>query len=835
MTPHLWLGERIDDARFERRVSKVADWAHEAGAAGPPETEALLDAAEALGRDLREGRGPASEMSRVLREGGRLSVEEVRAEIAAAAAVLRRDELEAKLAREFGSTAPFSPRRLGWGDSPFEAWAPLGLLAHVAPANAPSAGALSVVEGLLAGNANIVKLSGPDAEFSTLLLEGLLARDATETLKNFVVAARFPSSRRDLLENILASADGVVSWGGEEALRDIRRLAPASARVIEWGHKISFIYLSGAAAHDEKILEAAAREVCRFEQQACSSPQCLYLDESRWEEVLAWGERFARVLERVSRGIARAEPSDAQAAEISLTTELARERACHGAGAVIEAADRAWRLLLDERPALSASPLHRTLWVKPLPRARLRATLRGMRAYLQTAGLASDPRDAAPLARELVAAGVARVRRVGEMSDSYSGEPHDGVYALPRLARRVSIQLADAEGFADLDDFRPARAPAWKTIPRIMTKADFQAAPVDEARAGLYFKSGGSSGEPKLSAFTYDDYRAQMRAGAEGLYAAGLDPARDRSMNLFFGGALYGGFLSVFSVLEELRAVQFPMAAQSDHAMVAAAIVRNRVDTLLGMPSYLVQLFEGQKEILGRYRGVKKIFYGGEHFNETQKKYLRDVFGVASIRSLGYGSVDAGPLGYQCRLCEGGEHHLHQRLQHLEILDLERDAPAAAGAVGRLVFTSRARRGQRVERYDIGDVGRFLPACPCGRAAPKFLLLGRAGDVFRVGTMFLNYRKFAATLEEKLGYAGVLQLALDCPGLKERVTVRLSSASGLDAARARAQLLADDADLAEAVLHDRVLDLEVALVADDAFERARGSGKVPSLVDRRTR
>src|SRR4029077_15753354 len=111
--------------------------------------------------------------------------------------------------------------------------------------------------------------------------------------------------------------------------------------------------------------------------------------------------------------------------------------------------------------------------------------------------------------------------------------------------------------------------PSWSRKPEIMTKADFQAMKVDERHAQLYFKSGGSSGEPKLSVFTYDDYHEQMRAGAEGLYAAGLEPAKDRSMNLFFSGGLYGGFLRIFSVLEELRAIHFPMAAQTDLAMVA--------------------------------------------------------------------------------------------------------------------------------------------------------------------------------------------------------------------------------------------------------------------------
>jgi phenylacetate-coenzyme A ligase PaaK-like adenylate-forming protein len=270
--------------------------------------------------------------------------------------------------------------------------------------------------------------------------------------------------------------------------------------------------------------------------------------------------------------------------------------------------------------------------------------------------------------------------------------------------------------------------------------------------------------------------------------------------------------------------------------MVAESIVKNRVNVVLGMPSYVVQLFEQQKDVLGRYGNVEKIFYGGEHFNDAQRRYLQDEFDVELIRSVGYGSVDAGPLGYQCRFCEGSAHHLHQRLQYLEILDLEKDAPVSGETVGRLVFTSRSRRGQKLDRYDLGDVGHWIAEpCACGRAAPRFRLLGRSGDVFRIGTSFLNYRKFVAILAERLNHAGAVQLVLDHAGLKEKVTVRLSRESGTDAARARAALLESYHDLEEIVAHDQVLDLEVVDVAADQLDKSKGSGKLVSIVDRRTR
>ena len=830
MKNHLWRGEWLDDAGLEKRLETLPAFASERDGL---DTRVLLNAAAAYAARLKAKGGNHAALKESLAAAG--TSEEIEALIAEAAAFLERENLEAKLRRELGSTSPFLPVRIGFQDAVFEAWAPLGLLVHVAPSNAPTAAPLSVIEGLLSGNANFLKTSG-DGAFPQLFLEGLGACDPTGAVASRVVAARIPSRRKDLLEKAFGAADAIAAWGGEEAMREIRKLAPPSARVVEWGHKISFAYLAGGEFEKTAVLEAAAREICAFEQQACSSPQVIYLETNSWPEVESFAARFAPILDRVSRGVPRQPPSPAESAEITLVTELARQEASFGRARVVEGADKSWRILADARPGLAASPLYRTVWVKPLPRREIVATLRPMRAYLQTAGLACRLDDAAELSGLLLQAGAVRVRRVGDMPGSYSGEAHDGVYALQRYCRRVSVQLGpEAAGISSFADLRRAEAPESARRAKVMTKADFQAMMVDSKHAHLYFKSGGSSGEPKLSVFTYDDYHEQMRAGAEGLYAAGLDPLKDRSMNLFFSGSLYGGFLSIFSVLENLGAVHFPMAAQADLSMVAEAVVKNKVNVLLGMPSYVVSLFEQQKEKLKGAK-IEKIFYGGEHFNEAQRRYLRTTFGIEIIKSIGYGSVDAGPLGFQCRHCDGSAHHLHQRLQFLEILDLEKDAPVTGEKVGRLVFTSLARKGQALERYDLGDVGHWVPgACPCGRASPRFRLLGRSGDVFRIGTSFFNYQKFATILSERVGHAGAVQVVLDHDGLKEKITVRLSRESNTDAAKARAALLESDHDLTESVVDDKVLLLDVVGVPADGLEKTKGSGKLVRILDRRNR
>ena len=53
------------------------------------------------------------------------------------------------------------------------------------------------------------------------------------------------------------AADGIVVWGGDEAVLAVRQLAAANVKIIEWGHKASFAYVAKPnAASEERALRA---------------------------------------------------------------------------------------------------------------------------------------------------------------------------------------------------------------------------------------------------------------------------------------------------------------------------------------------------------------------------------------------------------------------------------------------------------------------------------------------------------------------------------------------------------------------------------------------------
>lgn len=728
------------------------------------------------------------------------------------------DALRQKLEHELGDN-PFSVRRINYREPLFEGWRPLGVVVHITPANAELLPFFAIIESLLVGNINWLRPSASEQGMTIDLLEAFTHFDLTGQLANFVAVIPVETTRLSLL---LTHADGVSAWGGDTALDAIRQQLPGGCRWIPWGHKISFAWLQPDAVNEENLL-ALADDVCCFDQQACSSPQIVFVDSDESAVLQDIGNRLAQAMRRRHARWQPLIPDEKAAADITSAVAFAQLDAVFaGADNALLAGD-GWRIILQNMSAITPSPLFRTILLRPLPQNKVMQTLRPWRTHLQTCGLIAADRDRIPFSQLLLAAGVNRITPVGKMHDGYHGEPHDGVYALSQLARRVTVTL-DADVLpqqATLDANPPP--PVLTALP-IMDKTDFLQHAMHSS-AQLFFRSGGSSGVPKLAGFTYRDYRRQMQAAAAGMFAAGLDPARDKVLNLMYAGNLYGGLLSFFTVLEMLEVTHLPMGGphDDDYHEIARTIVNQGVTTLIGMPSTLYQLFTREEAILRDYGGIQKLLLGGEHMGAAQRDYIHG-FGVKTIRSALYGSVDAGPLGHACAHCPDGIFHLMTDIQWLEIVDPLDDRPVAPGEAGRLLFTSTAREGQKVIRYDIGDMGRWLPGeCPCGAPSPRFELLGRHGSLVRIGTMFIQPQRLATLADAPV------QLILQHNPRSGLECIHIFTDGNIDTVKQR---VCTDPELKMA-LDAHLLELAVTSRPFSEFERHPQSGKTPLVIDKR--
>ncbi len=845
---NLWLGQVVENDEFKKffhaELKNSAFWAK-----SPVSHFVLFSALTLIRLELEKKADFYISLLDDLNSRSDVTTEEAEYSMQALVNFCSIDQLRVKLKRELGSEHPFELKRHESRENHFEAWYPLGTLVHVTPNNSPLLNVLGVIEGLLSGCVNVLKLARKDSQFAVIFFSELCKLDESGTLKNYLIIAKISSKNKDDLRCLLSVADVISVWGGEESVHSIREMAPKGARLVEWGHKISFSFISASKKDDSDVYLNLAREICLNEQMSCSSPQCVFIENAEFSDLKQVAVQLGKALNLLSPIIKRILPGVQEQAELTVTKELVRLNGISGESLLVESVHGDWRIYIENTPALNSSPLYRTIWLKPMPREKMISQLRPLKMYLQTAGVAAKNCEIEALTRDLFLSGVQRVRAIGEMTEGYIGEPHDGVYALERFCQRINFQDSKTNPMMkDKSSFEEPPEIILKRQAPIMEKAEFQNQIIEDQYSDLFFQSGGSTGVPKLSVFTYADYHRQMEQAAEGLFAAQLDPKTDRCMNLFYAGSLYGGFTSFFTILEKLNAVQFPMGASTDFQMVGTTIVKNKVNTLLGMPSYLLQLFKENHELFKNYKGIKKIFYGGEHFSAAQSQYLKREFGVTIIRSASYGSVDAGPLGYQCEFSTGGIHHLNEKLHEIEVIDLEKDKPVNQGEIGRLLFSSKVRHGQNIERYAIGDVGRLMSGpCECGRKGIRFELLGRHGDVFRIGTVFLSYQKFQKILIDEIEFEGSIQIHL-YPGTetgneKEKIVVMVESQFNenyKDAAHRCTpeglnQLLIEAYDdLKMAVKEDLVLTIEVVIVQREKLEYAHKTGKLRSVIDHRS-
>ena len=780
-------------------------------------TNVVVSALDALGQRLLKDE---SFLIKELVATG-LNETEARSAKIGATSILNSKQLYLKLKREL-SAKPLEMTRISVRQPHLEGYMPLGVLGHVASSNDALLPFLTAVEGLLAGNINIVKTATGASDVALELAAALC--DIEPKLEPYLYIIPLSSSETDRLKTLFSVCDGLVVWGSEKAVKNVSELAPAGIPIIAWGHRISFAYVT-KAGKNMNALEGIAHDACVNEQQACSAPQVVYYEAESRNELLAFAQELATAMDNISPQYPPHEKSQAEQAEITSQTELTKLKEIMGDAAVIEG--DGYRIYVSYDDGLESSPLYRSLIVKMIKRSEMIKVLRPFRSYLQTVGLSSAGNEIAELSMLFYRAGVTRLTSAGNMAEGYTGEPHDGVRALTRYVRRVSLEnsiLPDT--LMDMNEMAPIGEKPFASGTPILKKADFTTSLPAKDDGYLLLKSGGSSGKAVYAPHTYDDAQTTYNTVGCAMVAAGITPD-DVVMNLFYAGSMYGGFLSIYEGLKTIDAIQLPMAAQMDFEFVVKEIVANGVTVVLGMPSYLTNLFSEQRAVLKQYGGIQKIFYSGEHINPRQVRQYMEDFGVKSVTSLGYGCNELGTIGYVCEYCTGTEHHLLGSM-YMEILQMDSDTPVIGGETGRIVLTPFDKANTDINRYEIGDLGRFVTEpCPCSRLAPKFELLGRFGDTFKFATNYVNYNEIRKILAEHKHYTGRLQIVLE---YTEKDMMRICVDKGSDTQGFLDALIAHSPEIDECITDNTGI---VQVLQTNDFIISSAGGKVRNVVDLR--
>lgn len=307
---------------------------------------------------------------------------------------------------------------------------PLGILFHIAAGNVDGLPAYSVVEGLLAGNINILKLPTGDSGLSIRLLKELI--DVEPVIKDFVYVFDVPSTEVNTLQIFADIADGVVVWGGDVAVEAAKKMTGITTKLITWGHKLSFAYATMSAT-DEQLYELA-KHICATNQVLCSSCQGIFLDTDSLEELEAFSKRFFEIFKKANR--------DSHPLDIGMcgknTIRIYNERLENPNKKILN--EDGISVFIEEDSDLCLSMLFRNVWIKRLKRDKIIINLKKHKNHLQTCGLLCDESEKEELSHLLASAGVVRITN-GDMARMIAGEAHDGVYPLQEYSRIVEVDI----------------------------------------------------------------------------------------------------------------------------------------------------------------------------------------------------------------------------------------------------------------------------------------------------------------------------------------------------------------------------------------------------------
>lgn len=305
---------------------------------------------------------------------------------------------------------------------------PLGILFHIAAGNVDGLPAYSVVEGLLTGNINILKLPTGDSGLSIRLLKELI--DVEPVIKDFVYVFDVPSTEINTLQIFADIADGVVVWGGDSAVEAAKKMTGITTKLISWGHKLSFAYATKNAT-DEQLYELAMH-ICATNQVLCSSCQGIFIDTDSLEELEGFAKRFFEIFKKANHNSHPLDIGMCGKNTIRIYNEFlenSNKRIYHADGISI---------FVEEDSELSLSMLFRNVWIKRLKRENIILNLKKHKNHLQTCGLLCSNDEKEKLSHLLASAGVVRITN-GDMARMVAGEAHDGTYPLQEYSRIIEV------------------------------------------------------------------------------------------------------------------------------------------------------------------------------------------------------------------------------------------------------------------------------------------------------------------------------------------------------------------------------------------------------------
>ena len=366
---------------------------------------------------------------------------------------------------------------------------------------------------------------------------------------------------------------------------------------------------------------------------------------------------------------------------------------------------------------------------------------------------------------------------------------------------------------------------------------------VSEAdRAAAPFKiqtSGGTTGKPRTTMYTPQEWEMNGLTAARCLYILGARPGDVMQIPVTLSLANLGW--CVYKAVHDYLGI-LPVTAGSGVVTPSARQIELAFDygtnLWCSFPEYLTRLAQTCRDEFGRdFRELNTKFiltFLGPDTDGTLRRDLEELLGCPVYDN--YGTNELGEAAFECPQKAGL--HFMEDCMYFEVLDTETGEPVAPGDSGNLVVTVFHRRVPPIIRFNLRDLGRILhtDTCGCGsnfRRMDHFL--GRSDDMVKVRGVNLNPMNCLNAIKSDDRTTGEWFCVVDQTErdgvLREEMTVRIEVKSDVGA------LDGLEDGLAARLKADLGLTVGVDLVAAGSLDEVANvggrEGKAKRLVDNR--
>jgi phenylacetate-coenzyme A ligase PaaK-like adenylate-forming protein len=748
---------------------------------------------------------------------------------------------------------------------------PKGVVLHIGAGNVFLGILDSLVCGMITKNVNIVKVSSSGSNFMSVFAKAVKDVDKKGVIAKSFAILYWQSGKRNIEEAFAKNVNTIMVWGGYDAVDSYRKMAGINTDVLSFGPKTSFgilfeDYIERNGYDD--VAKKIAIDCAMWDQSACSNMHDLYVvckKENREKIVKNLMLSLEKSLKEFSKKFPQGKLSDDEKVEITKIRELAKIDMCFENAQIISSFPNSNYTIIYERdPSYRISPLNRVLYIKTVDDIyQIKKLIKPYYDYLQTVGIGGDIIKRKMILNEFANTGVLRFTELGEMTIGRTGAPHDGRFVLSSLVNWVSLEGRNKtqDKIIELIDFVRKNSFFYKKFYRnnkeIKSINDFKKLPLLEKKhiyentppknynlftsrpvRGIYFASGGSTGEPKYVFYEQHEYEHIIKALAYAYEAAGLSEG-DIIANLFVSGNLWSSWLSVEKAIAYTKATSVPIGSNLSIEEIVNYLRLFKVNTIIGLPSFLLKVADFVEKNNIKLP-IKRIFYGGEYVGDEMVLYFKRVFKNCDVKSGGYATADAGVIGFQCKYLYKGMHHLFTQSQYIEFLDPKTLKEVEPGKIGEVVVTSFNKRKMPLIRYRVGDLGRWiLKKCECGRDEPVFEIVGRCDDRIHAGGahIFVNDIQNAIGKLDELSFN--FQVVISKKGTKDQIEIivekkdrrKINTDDVID--KLQKSIIENCKDFAESIKMGLIDPPLIKIVEPNTIERIKRTGKIKRVIDKR--